>query len=95
MTHDRSALCLCAADFYNTSTAAAEVGPYTGTPYGFFHRPLPKFDSGFPVVFDNRLLANESTRLMSILSEGNFLDDETATVTARLLTFNEDLQVYG
>ena len=86
---------MTAADYYNTSTVAAEVGPYTGTPYGFFHRPLPKFDSGFPVVFDNRLLANESTRLMSALSDGSYLDDETGSVTARLLTFNEELQVYG
>ena len=84
-----------AADYYNTSAAAAEVGTYTGTPYGFFQRPLPNFDHGFPVVFDNRLLANDSSRLMSVLSEGNFLDDNTASVTARLLTFNAELQVYG
>lgn len=84
-----------AADYYNTSTAAAEVGIHTGTPYGFFPRPLPKFDPGFPVVFDNRLLANDSSRFMSVLSEGNYLDDDTASVTARLLTFNAELQVYG
>lgn len=86
---------MAAEDFYNVSTAAGEVAPYTGTPYGFFRRPLHDFDAGFPVIFDNRLLANDSARLMSVLSDGNYLDDDTATVTARLLTFNEDLQIYG
>ena len=86
---------MSAADYYNTSTAAVEIANYTGTPYGFFHRKLPNFDSGFPVVFDNRLLPNDSLRLLSVLSEGNYLDDDTATVTAKLLTFNEELQVYG
>lgn len=84
-----------AADFYNTSAAAVEVAPYTSTPYGFFHRQIPNFDPGFPVVFDNRLLPNDSLRLMSVLSEGNYLDADTATLTARLITFNEQLQVYG
>ena len=84
-----------AADYYNTSTTAAEIANYTGTPYGFFHRQLPNFDSGFPIVFDNRLLQADASRLMSVLSEGNYLDDHTATLTARLLTFNEELQVYG
>ena len=85
----------CAADFYNSSTGAVEVAPYTGTPYGFFHRLLPHFAAGFPVIFDNRLLANDSLRLWTVLSEGNYLDDETASLTARLLTFNMELQVYG
>lgn len=86
---------MIAADYYNTSTDASEVAPYTGTPYGFFFTPLPDFASGFPVIFDNRLLAKDCARLLSVLSEGNFLDDETAAVTARLLTFNDELQVYG
>ncbi|KAL9589638.1 MAG: hypothetical protein Q9203_001561 [Teloschistes exilis] len=76
-------------------TGTSEVAPYTGTPYGFFFTPLPDFDSGFPVIFDNRLLAKDCARLLSVLSEGNYLDDETAAVTARLLTFNDELQVYG
>lgn len=88
-------MCVSAADYYNTSTGATEVADYTGTPYGFFHRQLPGFDSGFPVVFDNRLLENGTSRLMSVLSEGNYLDDYTATVTARLLTFNQAKHVYG
>ena len=71
------------------------MAPYTGTPYGFFRQQLHDFDAGFPVIFDNRLLASDVTRLMSVLSEGNYLDDDTATVTARLLTFNEELQIYG
>lgn len=90
----RSAVCV-AADFYNSSAGADEVAAYTGTPYGFFHRPLPHFAAGFPVVFDTRLLANDSMRLWTVLSEGNYLDDETASLTARLLTFNEELQAYG
>lgn len=86
---------MTAADFYNTSSAASEVAPYTGTPYGFFTQALPNFDSGFPVIFDNRLLAKDCQRLKNVLSEGNYLDDQTATVTVRLLTFNDDLQIYG
>ena len=84
-----------AVDFYNSSSGAGEIAPYTGTPYGFFHRPLPHFAAGFPAVFDNRLLANGSLRLWTVLSEGNYLDSQTASLTARLLTFNEELQVYG
>ena len=86
---------MAAEDFYNVSAAAGEVAPYTGTPYGFFRRQLYDFDSGFPVIFDNRLLADDTNRLMGVLTEGNYLDGNTATVTARLLTFNEELQIYG
>lgn len=93
--HDPQCLCVTAADYYNTTVAASEVANYTGTPYGFFHRQLPGFTSGFPVVFDNRLLANSTARLMSVLSEGNYLDEDTATLTARLLTFNPAMHVYG
>ncbi len=53
------------------------------------------FPLGFPVVFDNRLSRNESQRLWTILSNGNFLDEDTASVTVRLLTYNPELQVYG
>ncbi len=53
------------------------------------------FSLGFPVVFDNRLSHNASQRLLTILSDGNYLDGDTATVTVRLLTFNAKLQVYG
>lgn len=53
------------------------------------------FPWGFPVAFDNRLSANDSRRLWTILSDGNYLDKATASVTVRLLTFNTELQVYG
>lgn len=53
------------------------------------------FPLGFPVVFDNRLSANQSQRLWTDLKDGNYLDQATASVTVRLLTFNVELQVYG
>ncbi len=53
------------------------------------------FSLGFPVIFDNRLSHNDSQRLFTVLSDGNYLDGDTATVTVRLLTFNVELQVYG
>ncbi len=53
------------------------------------------FPLGFPVAFDNRLSCNDSQRLWTILSDGNYLDGDTAALTLRLLTFNAELQVYG
>ncbi|KAL0024407.1 hypothetical protein WJX79_011128 [Trebouxia sp. C0005] len=82
-------------DFYNTSASSGEITPYVGTPYGFHPRAMSGFSLGFPVVFDNRLSYNASQRLFAILSDGNYLDDDTAAVTVRLLTFNAELQVYG
>ncbi|DBA80580.1 TPA: hypothetical protein ACH3X1_007841 [Trebouxia sp. C0004] len=82
-------------DFYNTSASSGEITPYVGTPYGFHPRAMSGFSLGFPVVFDNRLSHNASQRLFAILTDGNYLDGDTATVTVRLLTFNVELQVYG
>ena len=53
------------------------------------------FPLGFPVIFDNRLSRNASQRVWTALSDGNFLDEDTASVTVRLLTYNPELQVYG
>lgn len=53
------------------------------------------FQLGFPAVFDNRLSQNDSQRLLTVLSNGNYLGADTATLTARLLTFNSELNVYG
>ena len=56
---------------------------------------MPGFQLGFPAIFDNRLSYNDSQRLMTVLSDGNYLDVDAATLTARLLTFNAELRVYG
>lgn len=85
---------LFAGDFYNTSSSD-DIAPYTGTPYGFHARPLPGFPLGFPAVFDNRLSHSDMQRLLTILNNGSFLDGATATLTARMLTFNPEEQVYG
>ncbi len=77
------------------STSSNDITPYTGTPFGFHPRAMSGFTLGFPVVFDNRLSRNASQRLWTILSDGNFLDEDTASVTVRLLTYNPQLQVYG
>ena len=50
---------------------------------------------GFPAVFDNRLSYNDTQRLMAVLTDGVYLDANTATLTLRLLTFNSELNVYG
>ncbi len=86
---------LTAADFYNTSSSSGEITPYTGTPFGFHPRAMSGFGLGFPVVFDNRLSYNDSQRLFTVLSDGNFLDGDTAALTVRLLTFNAELKIYG
>lgn len=56
---------------------------------------MPGFQLGFPAIFDNRLSQNDSQRLMTVLTDGNYLDTDVVTLTARLLTFNSDLRVYG
>ena len=81
-------------DFYNVSSAT-DITPYTGTPFGFHPRSMSGFKLGFPAIFDNRLSQNDSQRLLTVLSDGNFVDGDTATLTARLLTFNSELKVYG
>ena len=85
---------IAAGDFYNSSDSS-EITPYVGTPYGFHSRAMSGFTLGFPVVFDNRLSSNDSQRMLTILSDGNYLDDDTAALTVRLLTYNAELQVYG
>ncbi len=85
---------MVAADFYNVSSTV-DITPYIGTPYGFHARSMSGFQLGFPAVFDNRLSQNDSQRLLSVLTEGNYLDVHTSTLTARLLTFNSELKVYG
>ena len=87
-------LLCCAGDFYNTSSSD-DIAPYTGTPYGFHPRAMPGFQPGFPAVFANRLSQSDVQRLLVILYNGSFLDDATATLTARMLTFNSEEQVYG
>ena len=56
---------------------------------------MPGFPLGFPAVFDNRLSQNDVQRLLTTLNNGSFLDVATATLTARMLTFNSEEQVYG
>lgn len=53
------------------------------------------FQLGFPAVFSNRLSQRDVQRLLAILYNGSFLDDATAALTARMLTFNSKEQVYG
>ena len=88
------AVLIAAGDFYNSSDSS-EITPYVGTPYGFHPRAMSGFTLGFPVIFDNRLSYNDSQRVLTILSDGNYLDGDTAALTVRLLTFNAELQVYG
>lgn len=94
-THRTFTSSSAAADFYNTSSSSGELTPYTSTPYGFHPRAMSGFPLGFPVIFDNRLSANQSRRLWTVLCDGNYLDQATASVTVRLLTFNAEQQVYG
>lgn len=56
---------------------------------------MPGFALGFPAVFDNRLNYNDSQRMFAVISNGNYLDDDTAALTLRLLVFNTALKVYG
>ena len=84
-----------AAEFYNSSAGSGDLSLYTGSPFGFHPRAMPGFALGFPAVFDNRLSQNDSQRMLTIVSNGNYLDEDTAYLTLRLLTFNAALQVYG
>ena len=76
-------------------SSSDDIAPYTGTPYGFHARAMPGFPPGFPAVFDNRLSQSDVQRLLAVLFNGSFLDGATATLTARMLTFNAEEQVYG
>lgn len=46
----------------------------TGTPYGFQHRSLAGYPSGFPVLLVNKLGAARGADALQYLIDGNYLD---------------------
>ena len=78
---------LNASQFYDTSHGSPEVGP-SGVPYGFFAQPWVGFPLGFPVVVQAGIAGSSAGMLAAYMVDGGYLDNNTATLTMEVLTYN-------
>ncbi|KAG2442749.1 hypothetical protein HXX76_002830 [Chlamydomonas incerta] len=88
-----------ASDYYNTSQQRSpELNP-TGTPYGFFHLPLPgarHLAPGYPVLLDVRLSAQRAAQALDYLARGAYLSAAlTKSLDATLVFYSADAAVFG
>ncbi|KAG2442746.1 hypothetical protein HXX76_002828 [Chlamydomonas incerta] len=87
-----------ASDYYNTSQRSPELNP-AGTPYGFFHLPLPgarHLAPGYPVLLDVRLSAQRAAQALDYLARGAYLSAAlTKSLDATLVFYSADAAVFG
>lgn len=81
--------------YVNREPFCAELFNIRGVPYGFRSFLLEGKDTGFPVFFDINLSEAEAKKWYSYLEEGLFLDGETRSLTAELVTYNSELRIFG
>ncbi|GFH27228.1 PKD_channel domain-containing protein [Haematococcus lacustris] len=61
------------ADWYNTSADSPDMSPQ-GSPFAFFHQPVPGMPVGYPLLVDTAISAKRAAQISSYLAEGGFLD---------------------
>ncbi|GMH41042.1 hypothetical protein BSKO_08952 [Bryopsis sp. KO-2023] len=81
--------------FVNQEPFCAELFSIRDIPYGFRAFDLEGKSIGFPVFFDINLSEGEAKRWYSYIDEGLFLDGDTRTVTAEMVTYNAELMIFG
>lgn len=83
-------------EYYNNSQGTSELRASAsedgGVPYGFFHREVPGYQSGFPVYIDIAATRGHVANLVQYLKEGLFFDASTRSVTAQAVTYNANLR---
>jgi hypothetical protein len=77
--------------YYNTSDATNLN--VNGLPYAFHARKLKGYEDGFPVMFENKLTALGSQRLLNYVYDGVYLDKNTSGLSVELLAYNAGLHV--
>lgn len=81
-------------DYYNTSAGSPDVSPF-GLPYAFQHEPLPGYPDGYPVWISNDLPAGRINDMLTYLSDGGYLSQQTEKLTAEMFLYNPQLSVFG
>ncbi len=50
-----------------------------GSPYGWYSQNMQDYSTGFVAIFDVLILANRSRQILTMLQDGHYLDDQTAS----------------
>ena len=50
-----------------------------GRPYGWYSQNLQDYSTGFAAIFDVLTSTNRSQEILTMLSDGHYLDDQTAS----------------
>lgn len=83
-------------DWYNTSTNASDVNPFTGVPYGFQHVPMPGMADGYPLLFSGYLSEARASDLLTYARDGGYLNSQvTDYLNLRLVSYNPEAVVFG
>ena len=57
-----------------------------GSPYGWYSQNLQDYSTGFAAIFDVLTSTNRSQEILTMLSDGHYLDDQTASKRLSLAT---------
>uniref|UniRef100_A0A061RIA9 Polycystin cation channel family n=1 Tax=Tetraselmis sp. GSL018 TaxID=582737 RepID=A0A061RIA9_9CHLO len=79
----------------NPKPFCAELFNERNIPWGFHHFALDDYEDGFPVWFDINLSEGMAQRYYTYLREGLFLDGNTRSVSAQIVTYNAELRVFS
>ena len=50
-----------------------------GSPYGWYSQNMQDYSTGFVAIFDVLISANRSHQILTMLQDGHYLDDQTAS----------------
>ncbi|KXZ51016.1 hypothetical protein GPECTOR_14g257 [Gonium pectorale] len=79
----------------NPAPYCAELFNPQKLPYAFHFFPLADKGNGFPVWFDINLSQDGAKAWYTYLNEGLYLDQNTRTMTAELVTYNAPLRIFS
>ncbi|PNW70325.1 hypothetical protein CHLRE_17g715300v5 [Chlamydomonas reinhardtii] len=79
----------------NPAPYCAELYNPQELPYAFHFFPLSGKDDGFPVWFDINLSQDGAQTWFTYLQEGLYLDQNTRTMTAEMVTYNAPLRIFS
>lgn len=79
----------------NSEPFCAELFNARSMPFGFRHFDLKGKEKGFPFLFDINLSEKEAQRWYTFMEEGLYLDGNTKMLTAEMVVYNGELDVFG
>lgn len=71
------------------------LNPTRNIPFGFHHFPLEGAPPGFPVWLDINLSQEGASTWLTWLRDALLLDEATAGLSARAVTYNADLRIFA